>query len=470
MSATDALLARLEAAVTRLEKLGKGKAAADDDNEISEEAAAAIADFDALVAGPLKDFVAAAGAFPDLEFIAKLSDAAFKNQANLAKAAAYSKKPSDQELLAFLQPAADAISGSENMNFKSAQYDHMQAFNNSISALSWPFSSPATGHIQGNIDAGDMYLNRVLVKCKDLSEEEKNKGRAFVSSFRALFKALYDAVKANFKAGVEWNPAGKPLAEYTGAPAAAAPKAAAPAPAAAAAPAKAAAPAAPAGKGALSAVFGQLSGGVTAGLKHVTADMKTKNRDPSEQTAIVSAPKAAPKAVKKNTIQPTGPPSTSHSGNTWSVTNYDGDNSVVVKDVAIRDGVYVSRSVNSTITVEGKAKSVSLDTCYRTTVILESALSSVEFVNCDTCKVFIKGTVPTVAIDKSKGIIVHLSPEMIASNPDIVTSNISECNVQYDGDESKGEDDVVELPLPEQYMSKFVGKTLKTEPASLFTS
>jgi len=53
--------------------------------------------------------------------------------------------------------------------------------------------------------------------------------------------------------------------------------------------------------------------------------------------------------------------------------------------------------------------------------------------------------------------------------PDIITSNVSELNLVYPGATEK--DDPIEVPLPEQYLTKIVDNKskvvkLKTEPVS----
>jgi hypothetical protein len=60
---------------------------------------------------------------------------------------------------------------------------------------------------------------------------------------------------------------------------------------------------------------------------------------------------------------------------------------------------------------------------------------------------------PAIAVDKSNGVQIHLSAEALKANPDIVTSCITAVNIVVPG--RKKDDDDIELPLPEQYMSKF---------------
>lgn len=423
---------------------------------------ASIAAYDEFYTKCVPPFVAACNAFDDLKEIASFTEAAFKNQGDLVKAAAVSKKPSDADLLAFLKTSADVIQKSDKMNFKSPQYTHQQAFNASIGVLSWPFAQPPSSHIEGMIDSGSMYCNRILMKAKDAEEPQKSQDRAFVSTFKALLTGFFEFVKSNFKAGVEWNNVkGKALTEAKAAPAA--PAAAAPPAPKVAASTPAPAAAKPAG---MAALFGELNRGlaITSGLNRVTDDMKTKNQ--KDVAPLPAAPKpAAPKPKLPAGKAPiTKDPIFENKNGSWYLEYQQDNHALEVKDVAIRDGVYVGHSRNSTVKITGKPKSVAIDNCFRVTVYLEDTLSSVEFVNCDRCTVYIAGTCPTIAIDKSKGIVMNLSEKALACNPDIVTSNISECNIQIPGPSE--EENITEIPLYEQYINKIVGRKTTSVPVT----
>ena len=70
----------------------------------------------------------------------------------------------------------------------------------------------------------------------------------------------------------------------------------------------------------MGAVFGQINqgAGVTAGLRKVTADMKAKNRAPSDRSGKVAA-KTAPSAPKPAKAK--GPAKLELQGNKWVVEN-----------------------------------------------------------------------------------------------------------------------------------------------------
>lgn len=163
---------------------------------------------------------------------------------------------------------------------------------------------------------------------KQSKDENDPRHMAFANLIRDGLAALFDFVKANFKMGISWNPKGADAAAFAAGAGAAKFAAAAAAPAAAAAAAPAAAAAAAGGAGGAdpaalqSALFKQLSSidqssGRTAGLRHVTKDMKSK---PGDAPAVVpaaaaaaggaGAAKAAPAAAagRREDAVPTGAP------------------------------------------------------------------------------------------------------------------------------------------------------------------
>eukprot|EP00461_Guttulinopsis_vulgaris_P003387 UN03388 len=247
--------------------------------------------------------------------------------------------------------------------------------------------------------------------------------------------------------GLEWNPNGKTLAEWSTGAAAAAPAAKAAAPAAV--PAAAAATVDAPQK---AAVFSSLNQGlnVTQGLKKVTDDMKTKN-----QKDLPPAQPIKPKVVVKEEPKPTKPATCAKIGESWYVEhNWNNASENVTIDIkSLTEGVYIGNCRNTVITIKGKPKSVTVDKCFRVQVYVEEYLSTVEIVNSERSQVNITGKGGnTYAIDKSKGCILNLSNEAKDLNPDFVTSNISECNIQIPGRHE--EEDVIEMPIPEQYYHK----------------
>jgi adenylyl cyclase-associated protein len=225
------------------------------------------------------------------------------------------------------------------------------------------------------------------------------------------------------------------------------------------------------GKPGMGAVFDALNKGeaVTSGLKKVTADMKAKN--------MKDKPVLQPKETKstssgggkkfKGATEEKKPPKLELSKGTWYCENYH-DQQLTIPDVEIKQSVYIAKCKGCHITIPDKCKSIAVDSSEKTHVTFKSVVSAFEMFNSQRCVADCTEFVPSVAIDKSHGCQVHLSRAALANPPQIVTSMISETNVQVPG--AKDEDDPIEIPVPEQYCTKIKtgGKApaLETLPVS----
>lgn len=92
-----------------------------------------------------------------------------------------------------------------------------------------------------------------------------------------------------------------------------------------------------------------------------------------------------------------------------------------------------------------------IDQCTNVTVLVQSALSGVEVVNSKKMKIQCRGSLPSVAIDKTDGILVGLP--WVARSALITSSKSSEMNVTFPVSEAE-DADWVEQPIPEQFVSK----------------
>jgi adenylyl cyclase-associated protein len=65
--------------------------------------------------------------------------------------------------------------------------------------------------------------------------------------------------------------------------------------------------------------------------------------------------------------------------------HHQGNHSLVIEDnVEMNNVVYMFNCRDSTLTVKGKLNSVFLDSCRKSSVVFDSLVSSVEFVNCQS--------------------------------------------------------------------------------------
>ena len=56
--------------------------------------------------------------------------------------------------------------------------------------------------------------------------------------------------------------------------------------------------------------------------------------------------------------------------------------------------------------VQGKVNAITIDSCSRTGLVFQDLVSSCEVVNCSSVEVQSTGIMPTIAIDKTDGILV----------------------------------------------------------------
>ena len=101
-------------------------------------------------------------------------------------------------------------------------------------------------------------------------------------------------------------------------------------------------------------------------------------------------------------------------------------------DAEINHSILISRCKNTTIRINGKANALSLDNSSRTSLIIDSMVSSVDVIKCPNFALQVIGTLPTILLDQVDGATVYLSKDSLAT--EVFTSN-------------------VENPLPEQIRS-----------------
>lgn len=188
--------------------------------------------------------------------------------------------------------------------------------------------------------------------------------------------------------------------------------------------------------------------GITSRLKKVTDDMKAKNR--KDRTGVVTAKTTT---TAKKTAQKF-PPKFQLEGSKW-VLDYITDQ-VTVDINETKESVSLYKTDGAMIRINGKFNGLVIDSCRKTTIVFDEAISSCQLINCSSVKIQVLGTIPSISIDKTSGCHVYLSKDSI--NTQIITSKCDECNVLI----QEGED-WVEFPVPEQFLSVVVDGKLKTE-------
>ncbi|KAJ6827121.1 cyclase-associated protein 1-like [Iris pallida] len=474
------LVARLEAAVARLESLSAaGSKPPSSARDLPSAAAAvdlptdpSIVAFDELVEKSLARVSSAAYKIGGKVLEAtKILKEAFAAEKELLVRARLSQKPDMVGLAEFLKPLNDVMVKANSLTEgkRSDVFNHLKAAADSLSALAWiAYSGKDCGmslpiaHVEESWQMAEFYNNKILV-------EYRNKDPEHVEWAKAL-KELYvpglrDYVKANYPLGPVWGPTGGVITS-TLSVASSTPKAS---------PTRAPAPPPPPSsslftsetsssrpKEGMSAVFQEISSGkpVTAGLKKVTDDMKTKNRT-DRSGVVTAAAKGSP--TSSFSFSKTGPPKLElQMGRKWVVENQVGKKNLAIDDCDARQSVYVYGCKDSVLQVRGKVNNITVDKCTKMGIVFTDVVAACEIVNCNGVEVQSQGSAPTISIDNTAGCQLYLSKESLQTS--ITTAKSSEINVLVPGEGP--DDDWGEHALPQQFVHTFQDGHFVTNPVS----
>eukprot|EP01096_Ripella_sp_DP13-Kostka_P004320 TRINITY_DN1649_c0_g1_i1.p2 TRINITY_DN1649_c0_g1~~TRINITY_DN1649_c0_g1_i1.p2 ORF type:complete len:535 (+),score=301.20 TRINITY_DN1649_c0_g1_i1:122-1606(+) len=478
------LLKRLEAVTARLESVESQLGGASSSSSSSKAPAAGgaapaaaaadgpvvawVEEFDNLVAETFAKYLAASEKVGNdkVKAQAKFFEAAVKAQRAFLVNASKSAKPSAENLGKLLAATSEPLSKTVETREKArgdAQWNHLSAVSEAVPILGWvtvePTPGPYAAQFQGN---AEFYTNKLLREYKGKDNDQV----AWIEGLTGFLKGLVAYVKKYHTTGVSWNPKGGD-AVANAAAAAGGSSSAAPAPPAGGPPPPPPAPApgvldsAPPKAAPAAALFSELNSkgeGVTAGLRKVTKDMKTKNRDPSERTSVVKdLPK---KTVSSSSSAAAGPkkgtPKFELQGNKWVVEFQDNNKEIVIESPEPKQTVYIYQCTGSVINVKGKVNAITVDSCKRTGLVFESAIASVEVVNSLSIEIQVQNKVPAFAIDKSSGVQLYLSAQCL--DAELVSSKSDQMNILIPG----ADGDLVELSVPEQFKTVVKNGALST--------
>jgi len=131
------------------------------------------------------------------------------------------------------------------------------------------------------------------------------------------------------------------------------------------------------------------------------------------------------------------------------VENLDGKTDIVIDQVEIKHSIYIYKCKNCLVTVKGKVSSVALDSCTKTGVIFDTAVVSLEMVNCKGTKAQVNVSVPSITVDNTSGATIFLAKD--AQGAEVYTSKSTEVNLNV----AKEDGDFQETPIPSQFVTKF---------------
>lgn len=288
-----------------------------------------------------------------------------------------------------MKPTSDEINNIQSFREKhrtSPFFNHLSAISESIPALGWVCVAPTPGpHVKEMNDAGQFYTNRVLKDWKEKDNTHVEWARSWVQTLLEL--QAY--IKQYHTTGLVWAGKNKAVAPSAGGAPPPPPPGGLPPPP----PVLNLADLSLEGTNDdRNALFAQINKGadITKGLKKVTADMQT-HKNPAIRSG--PAPYKAPQPLKSSSnnassaakhIDNTKEPVFTREGKKWLI-EYQKDNSqLVVENVEMNNVVYMFKCVNSTVVVKGKLNGVILDSCKKCSIVFDSLVSGVEFVNCQS--------------------------------------------------------------------------------------
>jgi adenylyl cyclase-associated protein len=334
---------------------------------------------------------------------------------------------------------------------------HTKTCSEGAQCLNWLCVKPAPrDFIESFIGGSDYWANNIRREFRTTNPDQI----AFCDTFKALILELMTYVKEFHTTGVAWNPRGTDASTYSAVDS----QAAVPPPAAAAVADTKAGSAKPAPTADLFAALNK-DGAVTSGLKKVTKDQQTWRAEykadaasPAPAAKPLSAPVAKPAVVK-------GPPRNQFDAGAkkWCIEyQTDANGPVVVTIGDIKENVYILGCVGATISVVGKCKSIIVDSCKKTKVHFDNVMASCEVVNSQRILIEVREKAPSIAIDKTDGIVVQLPLSSLDTS--VVASKSSEMNISWP--DSNG--DLMERPIPEQYVHRIIGSSISAEVSDLY--
>ncbi|KAL8255325.1 hypothetical protein R6Q59_033546 [Mikania micrantha] len=458
----EKLLQRLESAVTRLESLSGGF----QPHSVAPDAASepSIGAFDDLIAEYVgKVSTAAEKIGGQVKDVTNLLKEAFLVQKELILKTKQTQKPDAEGMVEFLRPLNEKLTEATCMTTgrRSDFPNHLKSTAESLIALAWiaytgrdcGMSMPI-GHVEECWQSAEFYNNKVLV-------EYKNKDSNHVEWAKAL-KELYvpglrDYVKSHHPLGPVWSATGVIISASSksykpGAPAA-------PNPPPASLPSSASSSSG--SKQGMAAVFQEInSKPVTAGLRKVTNDMKTKNR--TDRAGLVSfGGKEISKSVPS--VAKVGPPKFELvTGRKWIVEYQIGKKDLSIDECDPRQTVYIFGCKDSILQIKGKVNNITVDKCTKMGVVFTDVVAAFEIVNCSSIEVQCQGAAPTISIDNTAGCQLYLSKDSLESS--ITTSKATEVNVMVPSQDPNA--DLEEHALPHQYIHAYKDNHFVTTPVS----
>ncbi|XAO27871.1 hypothetical protein I312_106735 [Cryptococcus bacillisporus CA1280] len=444
MHSMSTILKRLEAVTSRLEDIAVGHTSHVSPAKSTPPAAAT----PPPPSSPPPDSPPASRAYQDEIINGALGDLLSKSRevgglvaehhAFLQLAATHAKPPTPTALAPLLQTQGKAIEAvieaKDRLGRSKEGREWAVCFNvlaEGVPAWGW---EPAPAAYVGEMkNAAQFWCDRVIKQYKETNAAAV----AWAKSFIALVAALESYVKQWHTTGVG-SPAPSSMPETPSS----APPPPPPPPPSASAPVASVPPAS--GTAALLADLNR-GGAVTSGLRKVDSSQMT-HKNPALRPArtLPDDAKKAPPLKPKPGAKPE---------------NQEDNKSIKIENTELHHTVHIFSCVNSVVQISGKINAVTMVGCKKTSLVLDSAVSSLSITSSPSFEVQIIGSIPTIQIDTTDSGQVYLSKECMQVI-EIITSKCSSINISVPTAETG---DFVERPVPEQMKSRVVDGKLVTE-------
>nr|CAD1834981.1 unnamed protein product [Ananas comosus var. bracteatus] len=198
----------------------------------------------------------------------------------------------------------------------------------------------------------------------------------------------------------------------------------------------------------------------SSGLRKVTDDMKSKNRN--DKAGVISASEKETVSGRSSISKRSIPKFELQMGRKWAVENQVGEKNLVIDDCDAKQSVYVYGCKDSVLQVKGKVNNITIDKCTKIGILFKDVVAACEIVNCNSVEVQCEGSTLTISIDNTSGCQLYLGKDSLETS--ITTAKSSEVNVLVPGAGPAG--DWAEHPLPQQFVHTFRDGQFTTSPVS----
>ncbi|KAI9056890.1 hypothetical protein FKP32DRAFT_1585029 [Trametes sanguinea] len=381
-----------------------------------------------IIEGKLKPFVELTKSFaiPSVVEQVSLVEQEFKDLRELLLVAASCKKPEQAEfekLLAPLQKDIEAITRAKEANRKDREwFNHLSAVAEGAPCVGWVTISPKPGPYVAEIkDSTQFYGNRVIKEFKD----KDPKHAEWVKAYLGLLEEMRKFIMEHHTTGLVWNPKGlrkvdKSQMTHKN-------------------------PALRAGSTVPATTSGEF---VIIGWQGAWLTVKAS-----------APPKKPTKPSKPQALMGKKPAKFALEGNKWAIEYQENQSPLTLDNVEISQTVNLYGCKNSTIVIKGKCNAVTMINCVKTSVLVDSVISSVSVTNSPSFALQITGKAPTIQLDSTDSGQIYLSKDCL--DVEITTAKCSSINVSLP---VEGEEEGVfaEQPIPEMFITKVVDGKLVT--------